>query len=78
MFALIDDWLTGLPPEYFEQVLPLLRRTTSTFSAGERRQIAERVRSGRRSTLAGETGELDEARAALVDRVVLHILGVEA
>ena len=40
--GLIDSWLTALPAEYFEQVLPLLRRTTAMFSAGERRQIAER------------------------------------
>ena len=53
LFKLIDSWLIGLPHEYFEQVLPLLRRTTSTFSTGERRQIAERVRTGASSVLFG-------------------------
>jgi hypothetical protein len=77
MFGLIDQWLTALPSAYFEQVLPLLRRTTAMFSAGERRQIAERVRSGNRSTLPTESGELDLARAALVEPVVLRILGVQ-
>ena len=58
LFGLIDDWLTALPPDYFAQVLPLLRRTTSTFSSGERHQIAERVRSGdSAAALLGAAGE---------------------
>jgi hypothetical protein len=77
LFGLIDMWLTSLPNEYFAQVLPLLRRTTSTFSTGERRQIAERVRSGRASVLSGQGGDLDLSRAALVEPVVLAILGIE-
>ena len=76
LFGLIDSWLTGLPAEYFEQVLPLLRRTTSTFSTGERRQIAERVRTGGAAVLLGSTDELDAERAALVEPVVLAILGI--
>jgi hypothetical protein len=76
MFGIIDDWLTALPAEYFSQILPLLRRTTSTFSQGERRQIAERVRSGRRSTLFADQVELDLERAALVEPIVHRILGI--
>jgi len=57
--------------------LPLLRRTTSSFSSGERRQIAERVQTGSASLLLGGTGDLDAQRAALVEPVVLAILGIE-
>jgi hypothetical protein len=77
LFRLIDSWLIGLPAEYFEQVLPLLRRTTSTFSTGERRQIAERVRNGASSVLFGGGDDLDAERAALVEPIVLAILGIE-
>ncbi|HEY0584293.1 MAG TPA: DUF5682 family protein, partial [Chloroflexota bacterium] len=75
LFGLIDAWLSGLPDEYFGQVLPLLRRTTSTFSTAERRQIAERVQSGTPSVLRGSGDDLDLERAALVEPIVLAILG---
>jgi hypothetical protein len=77
LFGLIDDWLTALPQDYFAQVLPLLRRTTSTFSSGERNQIAERVRSGNAPLLLGSGDELDAERAALVEPMVFAILGIE-
>jgi hypothetical protein len=77
LFGLVDTWLTSLSADYFAQVLPLLRRTTSTFSKGERRQIAERVRTGASSILLGASDELDAERAALVEPVVLAILGIE-
>jgi Family of unknown function (DUF5682) len=76
LFGLIDRWLTSLPAEYFAQVLPLLRRTTSTFSSGERHQIAERVQSGGPSLLLRGGDDLDAERAALVEPIVLAILGV--
>jgi hypothetical protein len=78
MFGLIDAWLTELAPDFFGQILPLLRRSTSSFSEGERRQIAQRVRSGRHSVLAVDADGLNLARAARVETVVRHILGIEA
>ena len=44
LLRLIDGWLAGVRAELFTQILPVLRRTFSTFPAGERRQIGERVR----------------------------------
>ena len=78
LFGLLDRWLAGLRAEYFEQVLPLLRRTTSTFSTGERRQIGERVRSGAAAhlLLLGGVDDVDVERAALVEPIVLRILGL--
>jgi len=76
LFGLIDGWLSSLPAEYFAEVLPLLRRTTATFSSGERRQIAERVRTGASPVLLANGADLDLERAALVEPVVLTILGV--
>ncbi len=78
LFRLVDHWLVGLPGERFMQVLPLLRRTTATFAAGERQQVAERVSSGT-APLARATADetLDAERAALVEPIVLTILGVE-
>lgn len=77
LFGVVDRWLLDLSPQHFLQVLPLLRRTTSTFAAGERRQIAARVRSGGAVQLGGVAGDtLDAERAALVEPVVLRLLGV--
>lgn len=45
MLRLIDGWLSGLEDERFEEVLPLLRRTFSTFTPPERRTIGERLKA---------------------------------
>jgi hypothetical protein len=76
LFGLIDDWLTSLSPDYFAHVLPLLRRTTSSFSSGERSQIAERVQSGDTPLMPGSSDDLDLDRAALVEPIVRAILGI--
>ncbi len=44
LWQLLDSWLLGLNQESFSELLPLLRRTFSTFTSPERRQIGERVR----------------------------------
>ncbi len=44
LWQLLDSWLLGLNQESFAELLPLLRRTFSTFTSPERRQIGERVR----------------------------------
>ena len=66
--------------EVFPQLLPLLRRTFSTFSAPERSQIGALARRGaggtsQRATLASTT--LDEDRARKVLPLVAQILGLE-
>jgi len=42
LWGLINGWLAGVTDEAFIQLLPLLRRTFSTFPAGERKQISLR------------------------------------
>jgi hypothetical protein len=46
LLALVDGWVSGLAEQEFTDVLPLLRRTFSTFEQGERRSIGDRVRRG--------------------------------
>ncbi|MFF4414061.1 DUF5682 family protein [Streptosporangium sp. NPDC001559] len=78
LLALIDEWLTGLAPETFVDVLPLLRRTFGAFAAPERRSIGSRVRSlgtGGDPATAGDAEEIDEERAAAATRTVLALLG---
>jgi hypothetical protein len=77
LLGLVDEWLTGLAPETFVDVLPLLRRTFGAFAAPERRSIGSRVRSLTTGASHGtrETADLDEKRAAAAVRTVLTILG---
>ncbi|MER0447792.1 DUF5682 family protein [Streptomyces sp. Edi4] len=46
LLALVDGWLTGVPPDAFTDVLPLLRRTFAAYDAGARRTLGELVRRG--------------------------------
>ncbi|HEY6796188.1 MAG TPA: DUF5682 family protein [Kineosporiaceae bacterium] len=73
LLGVLDAWLAGLPAAAFDDVLPLLRRTFSTFAGGERRLIAERIRrapgagtagaAAPGSTAAADGWDVDEDRA---------------
>ena len=80
LWRILDDWVGSVKTEIFPQLLPLLRRTFSTFTAPERSQIgalARRASGGpsTRSTIASHT--LDESRARKVLPLVAQILGLE-
>ncbi|MCC2668828.1 MAG: hypothetical protein K0Q72_1299 [Armatimonadetes bacterium] len=78
LFRVLDGWVTGLPPEMFTTLLPLLRRTFATFPVPERRHIGERVKSGgaRTRTRRASTDDFDEERAAQVLPLVTRLLGL--
>ena len=76
LFDAIDRWVTDMPQDAFENVLPLLRRTIATFSVPERRSIGERILAGRRDPTAATNAGIDEARADLVMPILAKILGV--
>jgi len=67
-----------LTPDHFTAVLPLLRRTFSTFAAAERRQMGTRVTSGKtgRTRVKVQASEFDEARAQRALPVVGRLLGI--
>jgi Family of unknown function (DUF5682) len=77
LFDTIDRWVTDMPQDAFDNVLPLLRRTIATFSVPERRSIGERILAGRRERAAGASAGIDEERANLVMPILAKILGVE-
>jgi hypothetical protein len=77
LWQILDEWVMALSGENFVQLLPLLRRTFSTFSAPERRQMGERVKHGTRpSVSAGGDGELNMERAQAVLPLVMKLLGL--
>jgi hypothetical protein len=46
LLDLIDQWIASISTDVFNEQVPLLRRTFSTFPPAERRQIGERLRAG--------------------------------
>jgi hypothetical protein len=68
LLTLTDRWLSGLAPDVFTAVLPLLRRTFAAFAAPERRAVGEQVRrlgsGGTRPRSDVDDFELDLARVA--------------
>lgn len=73
--SLVDSWVAGLTDSEFTDVLPLVRRTFSTFSPPERRLIGERLataRSGRPEPAEASSYDLVLAgpALALVDRIL--------
>ena len=77
LWEIIDQWLSGLTHEHFQQILPMLRRTFSTFEAPERRQMGERVKHKQVALVTGGNDEVDTQRAVLVLPVLQQILGLE-
>jgi hypothetical protein len=80
LLRLVDGWLTGIPPDAFVEVLPLLRRTFSEYPPPQRRQIGERaVRlGGSAAPEEGASPDLDEERGDLVLPTVAALLGRRA
>ena len=80
LWQIVDTWVTGLHPDVFMTMLPILRRTFANFPAPERRQMGERVKQG--PGTAGAAGrrdadtDIDLARAEAVLPVLKQILGV--
>jgi hypothetical protein len=79
LWHLLYHWVAELPESAFAELLPILRRTFSTFEPGERRKLGEKARHGSvlRPDLAAESGlSLDEALAALPLDLVSKMLGL--
>lgn len=77
LLRLVDGWLTGIPPEAFVEVLPLLRRTFSEYPSPQRRQIGERAVRLDGAAPGPEPGDhdIDAERAELVMPTVEVLLG---
>jgi hypothetical protein len=79
LWKILDEWVAGLKADVFVELLPLLRRTFSTFSAPERRQMGERARHRAASPAARWVDDdFDLERADAVLPLVARLLGVES
>ena len=77
LWRLLDEWVLSLPETLFTSLLPLLRRTFSTFPAPERRQIGELAKTGGRIAATAGKIELDPVRAEKALLLANLILGKE-
>jgi hypothetical protein len=80
VWPLLDAWLAGLGEDHFIRVLPLVRRTFSAFSPGERRDLAARARQGVRAAAPAAAAVVDwpADKAALPLPWLRRWLGVPA
>lgn len=85
VWALVDEWLSGLTDEHFIRVLPLVRRTFSAFAATELRDLSAKAvqpTSRTRPTATPADGDAnpladwDAARAALPLPLLRQLLGI--
>ena len=79
LWALIDHWVCGLNPEVFLELLPLIRRTFSTFNASELRQLGERVKKGKSDEVSSELvadQQLNHELAQAVLPIISRFLGL--
>jgi hypothetical protein len=78
LFGVLDRWLAGLSEEAFVRVVPLLRRTFSTFEAPERRSIGERARNVKAGgALVKADAVIDHERGAKVLPLLGQLLGLK-
>ena len=74
----LDRWVGGLSVDAFVCLLPLLRRTFSSFPEAERRQMGEQARAGVRSRPAAIVRSgIDPQRAESVVGIVATLLGLD-
>lgn len=80
LWALIDAWVAALPQASFTPLAPLLRRTFSSFTPPERRQMGERVARGPAVSGSAQTpvddADFNHARAARVLPALTRLLGI--
>jgi Family of unknown function (DUF5682) len=75
--SILDEWVCSIRAELFNEQVPILRRTSSTFAPAERRQIGLRLKDGakRPAKQTGLDDVIDPVRAARVLPLLRLILG---
>lgn len=78
LWGAIDHWLTGMGEAQFTGILPLLRRTFSSYPEAIREQLQSRAQGGRQRQASGEVPQtrFDPERAAAVVPVLRRMLGL--
>ena len=77
LLSILDEWVCSISAEQFNEQIPILRRTFSTFAPAERRQIGERIKdgAGRPMKQSAVDATIDPIRGARVLPLLRLILG---
>jgi hypothetical protein len=80
LLGLIDTWVDEIDGAIFQELLPLLRRTFTTFPTGERRQIGQLLTEGKSTGKGPATdgSEIDAVRGERALPLLKLILGAKA
>jgi Family of unknown function (DUF5682) len=78
LWQLIDGWIESVNSEQFVEVLPLLRRTFSSFNENIRQQLSERVKSGEIKSPEIAPLEFNQQQAEKVLPLVMQLLGIKS
>lgn len=76
LWDVLDTWVDNLPIDIFQAILPILRRTFSSFSDTESRYILQLAQGG--NNVYGYSGsfiELDQERGEIVLPILKELLG---
>jgi hypothetical protein len=78
LWQLIDNWVETVNGEQFVEVLPLLRRTFSSFNENIRQQLSERVKTGEIKQSEVTPLEFNRKQAEKVLPLVNQLLGIKS
>lgn len=76
LLSVIDEWLVGLTATEFTDVLPLVRRTFSTFDAGIKRNIGHAVATAGASVHTEFAIDATRARPAVIAAAAIFARGI--
>ncbi|WP_441963846.1 DUF5682 family protein [Mycolicibacterium houstonense] len=76
LLSVIDEWLIGLTATEFTDVLPLVRRTFSTFDAGVKRNIGHAVAPPGSAAHTEFDVDADRARPAVIAAAAIFARGI--
>ena len=74
LFSVLDSWFATLSDDAFVRVLPLVRRTFSSFTAPERQAVGQKAKGGK-AQAARQRVSLNQARGEKVLLHLAHLLG---
>jgi hypothetical protein len=78
IWEIINEWISSLEEEGFNDTIPLLRRTFTSFSASEKQKIAEKAKHGSKRMAQSVSEEnLNHERAQKVLPVLRWMVGIE-
>jgi hypothetical protein len=78
LWKLVDAWVESVNGEQFVEILPLLRRTFSSFNENIRQQLSERVKRDEVAESSVVPTEFNQQQAEKVLPLVLQLLGVKS